>query len=74
MIDENPLMEGFQRGYAKPDQLTWTCNLVQESSKDDLDIRRPGNGIQPIDFDAIIGKRAKIDITKEQVLQWEYLE
>ena len=46
----------------------------EKISKDDLDIRRPGNGIQPIDFDAIIGKRAKIDITKEQVLQWEYLE
>ena len=39
-----------------------------------LDIRRPGNGIQPIHFEEIIGMETKINIQKEQPLTWEMLK
>ena len=41
---------------------------------DDLiDIRRPGTGIQPIYFESVIGKKAKMDINKEEPLTWNML-
>jgi len=43
-------------------------------TKDLIDIRRPGTGIQPIYFEKIIGKKAKIDIPKEEPLTFEMLE
>ena len=46
----------------------------EKISKEMLDIRRPGNGIQPIHFDDIIGKIAKVDIPKEHVLEWKFLQ
>jgi N,N'-diacetyllegionaminate synthase len=39
-----------------------------------IDIRRPGNGIQPIDFEKVIGKKSKIFIPKETPIQWEMIE
>ncbi len=39
-----------------------------------VDIRRPGNGIQPIDFERVIGKKSKIFIPKETPIQWEMIE
>jgi len=46
----------------------------QTITKDLIDIRRPGTGIQPIHFDSIIGKKAKIDIPKEEPLTFDMLE
>lgn len=43
-------------------------------TKDFLDIRRPGTGIQPIHFDSIIGKKAKINIMKEEPITFDMLE
>ena len=43
-------------------------------TKEMIDIRRPGMGIQPIHFDEVIGKKAKTDISKEEPLSWEMLE
>jgi len=43
-------------------------------TEDLLDIRRPGTGIQPIDFNKIIGKKAKVDISREDPLTWEMIE
>ena len=39
-----------------------------------IDIRRPGNGIQPIDLEKVIGKKSKIFIPKETPLRWEMIE
>lgn len=43
-------------------------------TKDLLDVRRPGTGIQPIYFDSIIGKKAKINIMKEEPITFDMLE
>ena len=46
----------------------------QTITKDLIDIRRPSTGIQPIHFDSIIGKKAKIDIPKEEPITYNMLE
>lgn len=46
----------------------------QTITEDLIDIRRPGTGIQPIHFERIIGKKAKIDIPKEMPLTFDMLE
>ena len=43
-------------------------------TKDSIDIRRPGNGIQPIYFDSLLGKKSKTDIKKETPLTWDMIE
>ena len=40
----------------------------------DLEIKRPGNGIQPKDIDKVIGKQTKCDLEQDTVLEWEFLE
>jgi len=42
-------------------------------SKDMIDIRRPGTGIQPFYFDDILGKKTKKNIVKDEPLTWEML-
>jgi N-acetylneuraminate synthase len=42
--------------------------------KEMLFIKRPGTGISPSDFDKIIGKRTKRDISVDEVLQWDMVE
>ncbi len=39
-----------------------------------IDIRRPGNGIQPIHFEKVLGKKASVDIPKEIPIKWDMLE
>jgi len=43
-------------------------------TKDLIDIRRPGTGIQPIHFESTIGKKAKIDIPKEEPITFDMLD
>lgn len=43
-------------------------------TKNSIDIRRPGSGIQPIHYEDVIGKKAKVNIAKETPLTWEMLE
>lgn len=43
-------------------------------SSEMIDVRRPGNGIQPIHYESIIGRKTKINIPKEEPLSWEMLE
>ena len=43
-------------------------------TKEMIDIRRPGSGIQPIHYDEIIGKKVSRDIQKEEPLRWEMIE
>lgn len=35
--------------------------------------KRPGSGIQPADFDAVIGRRAGVDLAPDDVLTWDKL-
>ena len=46
----------------------------QHITLDMIDIRRPGTGIQPKDWELVIGKRSKENISKESPLTWEMLE
>jgi N-acetylneuraminate synthase/N,N'-diacetyllegionaminate synthase len=39
-----------------------------------IEIKRPGNGIAPKHLRKIIGKKAKVAIEREQVLDWDMLE
>jgi N-acetylneuraminate synthase/N,N'-diacetyllegionaminate synthase len=41
--------------------------------EDMLDLKRPGTGIEPKYMEMIIGKRAKIDIKKEDLITWEVI-
>ena len=43
-------------------------------TKEDLDIKRPGDGINPMKIDNIIGKEAKKNITSGSKLKWEDLK
>ena len=43
-------------------------------SKDMIDIRRPGNGIQPRFFDDVIGEKTNVNISKEQILEWKFFD
>ena len=42
--------------------------------KEMIAIKRPGTGIEPKYLNAIIGKRVKRDIRKDEVLKWGDLE
>lgn len=39
-------------------------------SEDDVTWKRPGRGIDPRDYDVLIGKKAKTDIKEDTVLKW----
>jgi N-acetylneuraminate synthase/N,N'-diacetyllegionaminate synthase len=43
-------------------------------TKEDLDIKRPGNGISPMKINEVIGKELKTDKPNETILQWEDLK
>lgn len=40
-------------------------------TKDMLEIKRPGTGIEPKYYDLIIGKKAIVDIPDDEVITWE---
>jgi len=42
-------------------------------TKDMIDVRRPGSGIQPRFFDEVIGMTTKKNILKDQILEWDFL-
>lgn len=42
--------------------------------EDFIDIRRPGTGIQPIYYNKVVGKKARMDIMKETPLTFDMLE
>jgi len=39
-----------------------------------IDIRRPGNGIQPIDYERVLGRKVIKNISKESPINWNMLE
>lgn len=45
-----------------------------EIGMDDLTAKRPGHGISPMHYREVLGRRARIDIELDTVLQWSMLE
>ena len=43
-------------------------------SQDNLSCKRPGTGISPKYWEAVIGRRTKIKISNDSVLQWNMLD
>lgn len=43
-------------------------------TKEMLAVKRPGRGIEPKDIELVIGKRAKKDIPKDSLIQWQDLK
>jgi len=43
-------------------------------SKKTIDIKRPGNGISPLDLDKIIGMKVTRSIAKDEVIKWDDLK
>ena len=39
-----------------------------------IDVRRPGDGIQPKHFEKILGKKTVVDIPKEMPIKWNMIE
>jgi N-acetylneuraminate synthase/N,N'-diacetyllegionaminate synthase len=39
-----------------------------------IDIKRPGDGINPMHIDEVVGKKLKINLTEDSKLKWEDLE
>ncbi len=52
------------------------CDVTKGSSlkQEDLFLIRPGNGIKPIDFEKVIGKKLKRNLPAGTTLQWEFIE
>lgn len=43
-------------------------------SEEMITVKRPGTGIEPGDFERVIGKKAKVDVTIDRPLTWDMLE
>ena len=39
-----------------------------------IDIKRPGDGINPMHIDEVVGKKLKINLSEDSKLKWEDLE
>jgi len=51
-----------------------TIKPIQKGEKlteDNIDIKRPGYGVEPKYFDIVLGKTAYKDIEDDQVVEWE---
>ena len=46
----------------------------EKITKENIDVRRPGIGIQPIHFEDVLKKTARIKISKETPITWEVLQ
>ena len=54
-----------------------TKNLLNSGhllKSDDLVMKRPGDGISPMEIDNIIGRKINQNLEAETKLKWEYLE
>lgn len=45
----------------------------EEISLENIDFKRPGTGISPSDINEVIGKKAKVDISEDELLTFELL-
>jgi len=48
-------------------------NVGEVFTSENLTVKRPGSGIQPKNWDNILGKKAKTNISAEQLLNWNYI-
>lgn len=51
-----------------------TLNKGDVLNENNVAIKRPGDGISPVEFEKIIGKRVKRNISTDTVIYWEDLE
>ena len=80
---ENGLGTGIKMpGKAEENNLQWarkslvTTRDIAEGeilTPAEVGFKRPGTGIAPNRLNDVIGKKAKINISKDQPLKWEYL-
>jgi sialic acid synthase SpsE len=42
--------------------------------EDDLTYKRPGTGISPLHWDEVIGKKARIDIEEDRIMQFSDID
>ncbi|MFM7769834.1 MAG: SAF domain-containing protein, partial [Bacteroidota bacterium] len=43
-------------------------------SFDDLEMKRPGSGISPMNYDMVLNKKTKRNLSAGELLKWEDLE
>ncbi|MFX1391966.1 MAG: N-acetylneuraminate synthase [Promethearchaeota archaeon] len=43
-------------------------------SKENLGVKRPGYGISPVDYEKLLGKKAKKEISRDSLIYWEDVE
>jgi N-acetylneuraminate synthase/N,N'-diacetyllegionaminate synthase len=49
-------------------------NLGDKLTESNLAIKRPGTGIEPRYYELIVHKKARIQILKDQVINWDMIE
>jgi len=50
-----------------------TIKKGEKITTENVDIKRPGHGVEPKYFDVILGKVASKNIGEDQVMEWEYI-
>jgi len=40
---------------------------------DNIECKRPGTGISPVEIDRVIAMRLKVDLKKDDIITWEML-
>ncbi len=55
--------------------LVAACDIKAGSvlSESSIAVKRPGSGLSPVEKSSVIGRRAKMDMPKDQVISWEML-
>ena len=58
------------------DKLSYAGNLEKGHiiAKTDLIMKRPGDGISPMEFEKCLGKSLRLNVQEDQMLKWEDLE
>lgn len=49
-------------------------NIGDEITEDIITFKRPGTGISPKEINKVLGKKAKIDLKEDTILQWEMIK
>ena len=57
-----------------PIVLTRDMKAGEAINYQDLMSKRPGTGISPSEIDNVIGRKAKVDISEDELLKYEYLQ
>jgi N,N'-diacetyllegionaminate synthase len=52
-----------------------SCTLPRghQLTMGDLEIKRPGNGLAPKLLSALIGRTLRVNVTKDEIINWDHL-